>query len=119
MPVLTLAPSVEGAEEQGVKAAVGGNRLSRDALRAEIDIILAKCVLAPDMEPDQAMIMMSGLLARLVQMHIDIQRVEHVQRDLKSVRTQEVDYAMDLVRDQYKISSRLIAVRQMDLDLSR
>lgn len=119
MPVLKLAPSVAGAEAEGEKAAMSGKRLERDVLREEIDVMLAQCILAPDMEPDQAMIMMSGLLARLVQMHIDIQRVEHIQRDLKSVRTQEVDYAMDLVREQWKIASRLIAVRQMDLDLTK
>jgi hypothetical protein len=119
MPVLTLAPSLEGAIAKGTETAMGDYTLSRDALRAEIDLMVGQCIEAPNMEPDEAMILMSGLLARLVQMHIDIQRVEHVQRELKSVRTQEVDKLMELVRDQYKISSRLIAVRQMDLDLSR
>ena len=119
MPVLTLAPSIEGAIAKGTEAAVGNYHLDRDALRDEIDDIIQKCIEAPNMEPDEAMIMMSSLLARLVQMHIDIQRVEHIQRELRSVRTQEVDKLMELVRDQYRISSRLIAVRQMDVELSR
>lgn len=119
MPVLTLNDTPEGAEERGKARASGSPRLNRDALREELDVILAKCVLAPQMEPDQAMILMSGLLARLVQLHIEIARVEHVQRDLKSVRTQEVDYAMDLVRDQYRIASRLISVRALDVELLR
>lgn len=119
MPVLKLAPSVAGAEAEGEAASVPGNRLSRDKLREEIDVMLAQCIIAPNMEPDQAMIMMSGLLARGVQMRIDVSRIEHAQRELKSLRTTEIDPLLELIRDQWKISSRLITVRQMDVDLSR
>jgi hypothetical protein len=119
MPVLNLTETIETAESKGEKAATKPGRLNRDDIREELDVILAACELFNRMEPDQVMMSCAGYIARLTTLYVQIGRVEHIRTELKSVRTQEVSYTMEMVRDQYKIASRLIAVRAMDQELMR
>lgn len=120
MAVLRLAETIEGAEEAGRRmASTSRVRLDKEEIQGQIDKILKVAQGIAQLQPDEAMSICSANLAYLTEIYIQILRVEHVQRDLKQVRTQEVVMTMELLRDSYKIASRLITVRGLDQDLTR
>lgn len=120
MAVLRLAETIEGAEEVGRRmASTSKTRLVKEDIQDQIDKILKVAQGISALQPDEAMLICSSNLAYLTEIYIQILRVEHIQRDLKQVRTQEVVMTMELLRDSYKIASRLITVRGMDVELSR
>jgi hypothetical protein len=120
MPVLRLQETLDSAQERGVaEASRPVGHLDKASVQAELDEMMYVLNQNGTMEPDQAMLMCSGFLARLTELYVQIQRVEHMRRDLKSVRTQEVASILETVRDIYKIHSRLITVRALDQDLTR
>lgn len=119
MTVLTLVDTPETAEARGMRTVEMSERLNKAELQAELDRVLKFATGAHLLEPDNAMMLASSLIARMTELHIHIIRVEHIQRELKSVRTQEVDYVMDMLRDVWKTASRMITVRGLDQQLTR
>jgi hypothetical protein len=119
MTVLTLVDTPESAEVRGMRAVDMSERLNKHEIQAELNDVLKFATGAHLLEPDQAMMLASSQIARMTELHILIIRVEHVQRELKSVRTQEVDYIMEMLRDVWKTASRMITVRGLDQALTR
>lgn len=92
---------------------------SINSVRAELDSMFEKIRGFETSEPDETMVVCSALSARLSEIRMRIHRVESVLAYWKSVRTQEVDPAIEEVRFQYNLASRLLTQRQLDWDMSK
>lgn len=84
---------------------------------AELDQYYAAALDYEEMEPDQVMAHLSGVLGRLTGMRADLQR--RGTSKATQIRTKEVDPLIEMCDRQFKIHSRLQAVRQMDFDITR
>lgn len=87
------------------------------ACRAELDLYYDEIVKYQNMEPDQVLLSVSGLTARLIAIRADLLRSGSVRAN--RLRTTEVDPLLDHLELQHKIHSRLIATRQLDWDMSK
>lgn len=88
------------------------------SVRLEFDDVMADMKEFYRAEPDSVMAAVSSHGARLVEIIVQIQRIETVKREWKSVR-EEAERILNELKSQFSIASRLIAIRQMDFDLSR
>lgn len=84
------------------------------SVRAEIDDAFADMKGFHNQEPDEVMRLCGGHSARLSEIRVGIQRIEVVARQWKPVREREVEPALDELRNQFSIASRLHAVREFD-----
>lgn len=87
---------------------------SIDDIRQEVDDAHADMRGFYNQEPDEVMRLVSGHLARLVEISKEIRRIEGTVRQLKTVRTNEIDPAMQALFQQFQIHSRLESVRETD-----
>lgn len=108
-------PAVPPAQNFGMNTAqvfpaVG----SIDSVRGEIDDAFADMKTFHNLEPDQVMRMCGGHSARLSEIRVQIQRIEAVARQWKPVREREVEPAIEELKTQFGIASRLHSVRELD-----
>lgn len=90
---------------------------SIDAIREEVNDAYEDMRQFYADEPDDVMRKVSGHLARLGEIRKDIVRIEGATRQLKPIRTGEVEPAIEDLWKQYQIASRLLEVRKMDLQV--
>lgn len=91
---------------------------SIDAVRGEIDDAFADMRDFYTKEPDEVIRMCSGHSARLSELRVRIQRVEDFRREWRSVRTREIEPALEELERQYASASRLHSIRELDFRLS-
>ena len=88
------------------------------SVRGEIDDVLADMKVFHKAEPDQVMAAVSAHSARLVEIVVQIGRVEVTRREWKPVR-EEAEKVLTELKAQFQVASRQIAIRQMDYEMSR
>lgn len=113
-PAVPHAPVNFGMNTAQVFLGVG----SIDSVRAEVDDAFADMKTFHNQEPDQVMRMCGGHSARLSEIRVQIQRIEVVARQWKPIREREVEPAIEELKNQYLIASRLHAVRELDWKMS-
>lgn len=91
-------------------------RRAVELLRREMDEYYDMIKAFQQLEPDQVLLQISGISARLVEMRATLMR-SGSQRANK-FRTAEVDPLLENLRLQAQLHSRLIAVRDLDFRLS-
>lgn len=91
---------------------------SIDSVRKEIDDAFADMKTFHNLEPDEVMRMCGGHSARLQEIRVQINRVEVVARQWKPIREREIEPAIDELKQQYLIASRLHSVRELDFKMS-
>lgn len=97
-----------------VEPSIGG---SIDSVRVEVDDAFADMKTFFNREPDEIMRMAGGHSARLSELRVRVMRVEDFRREWKSVRTRELEPALEELERQYTIASRLHSVRELDFKL--
>lgn len=113
-PSASVSAQALVANQTQVVAGLG----SIQTVRSEIDDVLADMKAFHRAEPDMVMAAVSAHSARLVEIIVQIQRIEVVRREWKPVR-EETDKVLAELKSQFQIASRLIAIRQMDFDMVR
>lgn len=113
-PTTPSAPSALAAAQTQVVPGLG----SVVSVRKELDDVLADMRVFHRAEPDQVMGAVSAHSARLVEIIVQISRIEAVRREWKSVR-EETEKVLSELKSQFQIASRQIAMRQMDFDMTR
>lgn len=86
------------------------------AYRREIDEYIEQIQSFHMAEPDQVLLAVSAVTARLVAIRVELQR-SGSQRANK-LRTSEVDPILDHLDQQFRIHSRLLAMRDLDFRMS-
>ncbi len=118
---------VEGTSEAGyvdhlvpeVAAELAWGALgSRKAVEGEIDLMLRAVRGFWELEPDQVAKLIQAMSARCTELCVHLHRLEGA-REWRQVRTQQVERLLAELDRQWKLASRLIAVRQQDIDLAR
>ena len=89
---------------------------SREAVEAEIDVMLAAVREFWQQEPDQVMRTISAMSARCTELTVHLHRVEG-QRQWRQVRTQQVERLLTEFDRQFKLHSRMVELRRQDLEL--
>lgn len=90
---------------------------SVESVRKEVDDVLADMKVFSQHEPDMVMKATSAHSARLIEVIVQCGRIEAVRREWKPVR-EECDRVLNELKSQFQIASRLMAMRQMDWDMS-
>lgn len=88
--------------------------LSIDEARQEVDDAFEDMKTFHNREPDEIMRMAGGHSARLSEIRVRAMRIEDFRREWKSVRTRELEPAIEELRNQYQVASRLHSVRELD-----
>lgn len=91
---------------------------SIDDIRGEIDDAFDDMRQYYMQEPDEVMRSVSGHLARLAEVAKEVRRLENGVRQLKAVRTNEIEPTMKDLWEQYQIASRLLESRKIDFAIS-
>lgn len=92
---------------------------SRAQIEAELDGILLVVRDFYQMEPDEAMLHIASMTARLTELEVLLHRVEARDRTYKQIRTMQVDKILAGLDRQFKIASRLVEVRRQDVEKLR
>lgn len=87
------------------------------SVQGEVDDVLADMKVFRNFEPDQVMSAVSAHSARLMEIVVQIGRIEVVRREWKPVR-EECDRVLGELKSQFQIASRLQAVREADWNMS-
>lgn len=95
-----------------------GALVSKDAVEAEIDLMLTAVRRFYGQEPDQRMRAITAMSARCTELCIHLHRLEG-RREWRQVRTQQVERLLAELDRQFKIASREIEVRRQDIELTR
>lgn len=117
-----LSGAKDGLAESVQRAAVAQNHSvaglgSITSVRGEIDDVMADMKLFHRAEPDQVMHAVSGHSARLVEIIVQIQRIEVVRREWKPVR-EEAQVVLNELKSQFSVASRILAQRKDDWEMS-
>lgn len=88
--------------------------LSLDQAHEEVKDAFADMQTFHNREPDEIMRLSSGHSARLSWIRVLALKVEDFDRPWKSVRTRELEPAIEELREQWKNASRLQSVRELD-----
>lgn len=83
----------------------------------ELDDYYKQILLFQGMEPDQVLLVVSGISARLVAIRAEL--VRSGSQRANRLRTTEIDPLIEHLKLQFQLHSRLIAVRQLDWELSK
>jgi hypothetical protein len=94
----------------------GDDRIAVAAYRDELDDYYGQILQFVGMEPDQVLLIVSGVSARLIAIRAQLVR-SNSQRANK-LRTGEIDPLLDHLKQQAQLHSRLITMRQLDWQLS-
>lgn len=92
---------------------------TRALIEAELDVVALTIRSFHTRQPDQVMLLIAGISARLTELAIQLHRVEATDRQYTRIRTQQVERLLIEVDRQYKIASRLVEVMRQDIELSR
>lgn len=92
---------------------------SVDTVRDELDDVWRAMGEFSTSEPDEVMQRCAAFTARLGEIRMRIQRVEDLYPYWKPIRTREVDPALDELKFQFQVASRLHSVRQFDFEMAR
>lgn len=110
---------VDGVVPDHVVALSQGELGSRVAVEREIDTMLATTRGLWEMEPDEAMRLISAMSARCTELYVHLHRVEGRFREWKQVRTMQVDRLLQELERQFRIASRIVEVRRHDLEMMK
>lgn len=110
-----LAESVQRAAEAQQRTVAGLGNVSQ--VRQEIDDVLADMRVFHRAEPDQVMQAVSAHSARLVEIIVQVQRIETVRREWKPVR-EEAQTVLNELKSQFQVASRMLAQRRDDWEMS-
>lgn len=88
-----------------------------DQIRAELDAYYVRMKQYPELEPDQVMLDLSGLGARLTEIRAQLVR-DNSQR-ANALRTKEVDPLLGQIDLQFKLHSRIATIRQFEWDIAK
>lgn len=110
-PVGPQRPAFAGVDFSSVQPVVGG---SIESVRQEVDDAFEDMKTFHSREPDEIMRVSGGHSARLSELRVKIMRVEDVLPQWRSVRTREIEPALEELQRQYTIASRLFSVRELD-----
>ncbi len=91
---------------------------SREAVEAEIDVMLSALRDFWQHEPDWRMKAITAMSARCTELCIHLHRLEG-RREWKQIRTQQVERVLAELDRQFKVASREIEVRRQDIELTR
>lgn len=91
---------------------------SREAVEAEVDLMLAAIRRFWAQEPDQRMRAITAMSARCTELCVHLHRLEG-RREWRQVRTQQVERLLTELDRQFKVASREIEVRRQDLEMTR
>lgn len=91
---------------------------SKQAVEDEIDLMLRTVRSFWELEPDQVAKLIQAMSARCTEMCVHLHRLEG-RREWRQVRTQQVERLLAELDRQWKLASRLIAVRGQDIELTR
>lgn len=95
-----------------------GVLVSREKVEEEIDLMLRTVRGFWEMEPDQVAKAIQALSARCTELCVHLHRLEG-RREWRQVRTQQVERLLAELDRQWKLASRLIAVRQQDWEMTK
>jgi cytosine/adenosine deaminase-related metal-dependent hydrolase len=109
---------VDGLVPEVAAELAWGALVSRQAVEEEIDLMLRTVRGFWQFEPDAVAKLIQAMSARCTELCVHLHRLEG-RREWKQVRTQQVERLLAELDRQWKLASRLIAVRQQDIDLSR
>lgn len=110
-------PSLGGALAQRQNIAITGLGTLAE-VRKEIDDVLADMRNFHQAEPDMVMEAVSAHGTRLLEIIIQIGRVEVVHREWKPVR-EEADRVLGELKFAFQVASRLVAIRGLDQEFMR
>jgi hypothetical protein len=102
------------AQQQNATFPVLGSIVS---VRTEIDDVLSDMKVFHKAEPDQVMGAVSAHSARLVEIVVQIQRIEPIRREWKPVR-EEAERVLSELKNQFAVASRVLAMRAQDWEMS-
>lgn len=91
---------------------------SRQAVEAEIDLMLRTVRTFWELEPDQVMRMTAAMSARCTELCVHLHRLEG-KREWRQIRTMQVDRILAELDRQFKIASRLVEIRRQDIEVTR
>ncbi len=91
---------------------------SREAVEAEIDLMLTTLRNFWQHEPDWRMKSISAMSARATELSVHLHRLERY-REWRQIRTMQVDRVLAELDRQFKIASREVEVRRQDIELTR
>lgn len=92
-------------------------RLFAVKIREELDGYYEEICRYHEMEPDQVLISVSGLSARLIAIRAELQRSGSQRAN--RLRTSEVDPLLAHLELQSRLHSRLVSVRTLDWDMTK
>ncbi len=87
-----------------------------EALRKELDDYYDTIVAFPEWEPDQVLLSVSGISARLTQIRAQLCRSQLAKA--QKLRTTEIEPLLAHLEMQFRVHSRLISMRRLDFDLA-
>lgn len=91
---------------------------SREAVEAEIDLMLTSLRAFWQQEPDQRMRAITAMSARCTELCVHLHRLEG-RREWRQIRTQQVERLLTEMDRQFKIASREVEIRRQDIELTR
>lgn len=91
--------------------------VSIDDVRTEVDDAFKHMETFHNLEPDEIMRLAGGYSARLSYLRVQIMRVEDFAREWRDLRTREIEPALEELRNQREIASRLHSVRELDFKM--
>lgn len=92
---------------------------TRDEIEQELDVIAGAIRTFYSKQPDQVMRECAAYSARLTELAVLLHRVEASNRLYTRIRTQQVQRYIDEVDRQFKMSSRMVEMLRLDLELLR
>lgn len=107
-------PAVTTAAAFDVNAVYPELGLSVAQVRQEIDDAFDEMKGFVNREPDEVFRLVSGHSSRLAELRGRAQRIEDRAPIWKSIRTREIEPALDELNKQFQIASRLLTVRDLD-----
>ena len=119
MPEFELEPVSKKHPSQPVLQVVGDKPRQRhvfDAIRTELDDYYTGMRQYSGMEPDQVMLDLSGVAARLTEIRAFLVRDNSQQAN--ALRTKEIDPLLTQIDIQFKLHSRIQAIREFDLKMT-
>lgn len=120
--------AVEGTQEAGFVPALvpdfaavlsAGTLISREEVEAELDTCLRELRDCWQREPDQVLLAVSAISARLTELWVHLHRAESKQRQFKQMRTMQVTPMLTECDRQSRLHSRIIEIRRQDIELNR
>jgi hypothetical protein len=109
-------PSFSNGRANGPRLVSNDERQRIECLKRELDEYYQQILGFHMAEPDQVLLAVSGIAARLVGIRAEIMRGGS-QRANK-FRTSELDPLLDHLEQQFRIHSRLLTVRDLDFRMS-